>query len=446
MAPPRDDGWSDSDEDELGEVETSVLLGVPDGPIDAESDVNDVAVSRIGGHPAFLASSEPPISSSQCKVCSNPMELLVQMWCPFENSPMDRALYMWGCSRAGCQGKESTVRVWRGLRFNERYAAQLEKKRERQRQREQERTEALAEEERKKAAAKVNPFSMKGSTAASNPFGLGAQVFGDISPSPASKSPAFGGPKGEDEDEDEDGSDSEGSLITAMAGTTISESVWKNAPSYPALYLSTLSEYIPAKPKTALPPGVQILDPTDDGKDGKDTPSVSEPYENSLEIDEVFDKFSKRVEIESEQCVRYELKGTPTQHLKKIFPDPEQRTVTVTKAAFTVAQPQKRVYDSSAIPACPSCGSPRVFECQLMPNLINVLSSSNAGLEKNLTDEERRKVVERALKKGDQDARGSMEWGTCFVFSCEKDCCLDENKKDARVSWREEYVLMQWDA
>jgi pre-rRNA-processing protein TSR4 len=131
MAPPRDDGWSDSDEDELGEVETSVLLGVPDGPIDAESDVNDVAVSRIGGHPvrsilymyehaeyiddsrllllkAFLASSEPPISSSQCKVCSNPMELLVQMWCPFENSPMDRALYMWGCSRAGCQGKEST--------------------------------------------------------------------------------------------------------------------------------------------------------------------------------------------------------------------------------------------------------------------------------------------------------------------------------------------------
>lgn len=52
MAPIRDEeDWSDSDEEDVGEVETSVLLGVPDGPIDAASDINDVAVSRIGGHP-----------------------------------------------------------------------------------------------------------------------------------------------------------------------------------------------------------------------------------------------------------------------------------------------------------------------------------------------------------------------------------------------------------
>ena len=119
MAPPRDDDWSDSDEEELGEVETAVLLGVPDGPIDADADINDVAVSRTRGHPvrtfytctksrniltfslcfqfseAFLTSPGPSLSSSQCKICSSPMELLVQMWCPFEDSPMDRALYVW---------------------------------------------------------------------------------------------------------------------------------------------------------------------------------------------------------------------------------------------------------------------------------------------------------------------------------------------------------------
>jgi hypothetical protein len=51
MPVPVEDTWSDSDDDELAEVETSVLLGVPDGPMSAESDLADAAVSRIGGHP-----------------------------------------------------------------------------------------------------------------------------------------------------------------------------------------------------------------------------------------------------------------------------------------------------------------------------------------------------------------------------------------------------------
>jgi hypothetical protein len=33
----------------LSDVETSVLLGVPDGPVDVEADLVDVVVSRIGG-------------------------------------------------------------------------------------------------------------------------------------------------------------------------------------------------------------------------------------------------------------------------------------------------------------------------------------------------------------------------------------------------------------
>ena len=49
--PLQDDDWSDSDQEDLSDVETSVLLGVPDGPIDVQSDLIDAAVSRIGGHP-----------------------------------------------------------------------------------------------------------------------------------------------------------------------------------------------------------------------------------------------------------------------------------------------------------------------------------------------------------------------------------------------------------
>lgn len=52
-----DDDWSDSEEDQAldsSELETSVQLGIPDGPIDttvANEDVLDAAVSRIGGLP-----------------------------------------------------------------------------------------------------------------------------------------------------------------------------------------------------------------------------------------------------------------------------------------------------------------------------------------------------------------------------------------------------------
>ncbi len=52
MAPQYDDDeWSDSDEEEGSDIETSVQLGIPDGPLDSASDRLDAAVSRIGGHP-----------------------------------------------------------------------------------------------------------------------------------------------------------------------------------------------------------------------------------------------------------------------------------------------------------------------------------------------------------------------------------------------------------
>jgi pre-rRNA-processing protein TSR4 len=54
--PSQENDWSDSDQEELSDVETSVLLGVPDGSIDVESDLIDAAVSRIGGLPVRASS------------------------------------------------------------------------------------------------------------------------------------------------------------------------------------------------------------------------------------------------------------------------------------------------------------------------------------------------------------------------------------------------------
>jgi hypothetical protein len=50
MVSGADDDWSDSD-DMQSEVETRVLLGIPDGVIDSPEDLADAALSRIGGRP-----------------------------------------------------------------------------------------------------------------------------------------------------------------------------------------------------------------------------------------------------------------------------------------------------------------------------------------------------------------------------------------------------------
>ena len=60
----------------------------------------------------------------------------------------------------------------------------------------------------------------------------------------------------------------------------------------------------------------------------------------------------------------------------------------------------------------------------------------------------RKEEVERLLKRQGDDKRG-MEWGTCMVFSCAKDCYGTKpspspslEKKDL---WTEELVLVQWE-
>ncbi len=54
---------------------------------------------------------------------------------------------------------DGSVRAWRGLRFNERYAAKLEKQKEKQRQKDLAKAKA-AEEAKWTTAPKANPFSV----------------------------------------------------------------------------------------------------------------------------------------------------------------------------------------------------------------------------------------------------------------------------------------------
>lgn len=147
-------------------------------------------------------------------------------------------------------------------------------------------------------------------------------------------------------------------------------------------------------------------------------------------------------------CHRYEIGGTPLPFasdavFNKLFPAPPGPTLPVTKPDFMVVPAQKRTYSLSNIPTCPYCAGPRVFECQLMPNLINVLRASQkeGQTKKKMSDEERRQQVLKELKGEGAEERMDMGWGTCMVFSCQKDC----SDEAAGGCWREELVLVQWD-
>lgn len=134
----------------------------------------------------------------------------------------------------------------------------------------------------------------------------------------------------------------------------------------------------------------------------------------------------------SASCDRYELRGHPLPYqadaiFQKLFPTPQPSAT-------------KRNFSSSSVPKCSKCGSDRVFECQLMPNLINVLGSVSANGStqppKAISDAERQKALEKELKE-----RNGMEWGTVMVFSCTADCC-----PGGREHFAEEEVLTQWEA
>ncbi|KAI0820382.1 programmed cell death protein 2 [Trametes gibbosa] len=454
MPPPDlDDTWSDSDDELEADQETAVDLGVPDGPVDDPAILLDPTVSRLGGHPSFLSSPHPSLAHATCTNCSQPMELLIQIWCPLEESPNDRALYVWACANGSCQRKEGSVRAWRELRFNKKYAEKLERKLARRKAKELEEAKASAEVARK-TLPKSNPFAL-GANSAHDPFGLGSQIFGGTAASsestPQHVQADFTGSSGTSsrgESDSEESDDADDVLVAGMQSASLADSPWKTAPAYPALYLSTVSEYLPPPSKVKVSSGAQT-DPDDEkapkGNDNSGGWDL-EGYGDSLDVDHAFERFSKRVSYEGEQCLRYERKGTPLPFASdkvfdRLFPLPPGPPAPVTKAAFMVAPPRKRTYVASSIPPCPICKGSRVFECQLMPNLINVLRASE-GEQKKLTDEERRAEILRALRNAGASGRRGMEWGTCMVFSCEKDC----SEEDAGGSiWREEYVLVQWD-
>lgn len=418
-----DDQMSDTDEDV-----SSVLLALPDGPLEA-GDKMSYTTSHIGGHAAF-----PPVDgvpkSVDCKSCGQPMPLLSQVYAPLVDGENDRTVYVFACPRHACRRKDGSVRAYRASKRNEAYVADVAAKKAA--------AEAAAAAERERA--RKNPFTASApSEQQGGLFGSNQPLFGAAAPNPfAAPAPAAEKPA---------------APAAEMAKLEIKEGepvLLAPAPAYlPAQYLSTIDEYLPDPESDS-----DLTDDEDESPEQAAEWRDADGWDKILpkSVDDVFEKFVRRLETAedaSTQVLRYDFGAVPLAY---------QSTSSVFKTLFPGAPTKKpsseeedpdlsEYYTEKSIPKCPKCGAKRTFELQLVPQLINVLRPDSFAADgvtvakkeaKNMTEEERKKELERIAKGDDANADGvaDMEWGSVYVFGCEGDC----------VGVAEEHVLVDWEA
>ncbi|KDN53479.1 hypothetical protein K437DRAFT_72708 [Tilletiaria anomala UBC 951] len=229
------------------------------------------------------------------------------------------------------------------------------------------------------------------------------------------------------------------------------------------------------------------------GPDGK--PYAKEGYEKMFlsGIDSVFERFVDRVGRCSSQLIRYEFGGEPLpfsnkgETFKRFW-----RTKVQSQAIGAVR------FDAEAAGTCAVCGSKRVFELQLMPNVVNLLRPEAVeGGDDDVEDESgnrtnkaatagaaavagadeqarKRREIEAALARpiadptvaqdlaasgiqrstdqpsdpaagpDDAAAKTGLAWSTVLVFVCEKDC-VGPLGSDALEHCAEELAEVMWE-
>ncbi|GAO46462.1 hypothetical protein SAICODRAFT_4741 [Saitoella complicata NRRL Y-17804] len=425
-------------------IKTSVLLGYPDGPASAETGL-DQYCTFIGGEPLWLTPNTPVDARyAQCGVCNSYMNLLLQAYAPIEGSNDERVIYVWGCAQKACQKRPGSVKaaraVLRGERLPEIENLQIE---------EEEPEVPISPASALTPVA--NPFAM--TAPAANPFAVAnpfsapsasASPFGGASnpfAAPASAPNPFASPAGANPfaaapapSKPKKAPQPKVTPPTTTSKPAVSASTrsfaaiakqnippppppkprdpplpWpETVPSYPCQYLFITPETLKSAPQKAKAPKDRIeelaKEAVADMKNGAEEWG-GEKYESSA-LDKVFKTFTERVAENPEQCVRYERSGAPLFFSSKDA---------VGKQLLT----EDRAYNPSAIPACPHCRSPRVFELQVMPHAVAILEEDvilNAGLE----------------------------WCVILVATCLGDCS-PSGMEDGGVGYTEEWVAVQWE-
>ncbi|KAK7519872.1 programmed cell death protein 2 [Phyllosticta citriasiana] len=429
---------SDSSGDEEEYTETNVLLGY------ASKDPTDDDFSQLGGYPTWLNDQAPSFSLAKCKVCSDPMTLLLQLNgdLPQTFAGHSRRLYIFSCRRKTCRRKPGCVRGFRATRVS---ASALKA------QRKHEVDEAAAAAEALKRKEKDEEDRRKQGSLGTALFGGGAPpVSSNANPfaaplsstSPANRFASASSLAAKPAQKTTSTNDTDAALSQTFAEkarlsspppadspvvpTTTAAAEphvpWPSNPQsalpspYPSYHLD--ADYEALDPTPPAIPGNAVLDPdaaepTPEASGSGGETNVKEAFESSL--DKAFQRFADRLAQNPEQVLRYEWGGVPLlcsrdDDVGKLF------------GAGADEEGDHKVTASgggAGIPRCGNCSAERVFEVQLVPQAIMELEAEELSLE-------------------------GMEWATIIMGTCKKDCAA-RGTKDSEVGYVEEWVGVQWE-
>ncbi|ORY03098.1 hypothetical protein K493DRAFT_334374 [Basidiobolus meristosporus CBS 931.73] len=403
------------------------LLGFPDGALPESLDT-DAYTTKIGGRPVWLDSSSPaPVDTAVCQCCKDPMFLLLQAYVPLDWSAFHRVMYVWGCNKRKCMQKPGSFRVFRGHLVDESYIQKLKQK------------EAKKNKAKPAAAAPSNIGSMifgGGFGSFDNPFSADAEL-------PNIEELKISDPPSVEADHEAQSVEESSQTDTAPSASAESNAWFKSIPAFPAQYLYIDEEVLEdPSAKIDLSKYSKYLVQEDLDEEGEDAGTwQGETYEKSWKpkgYDKAFKRFTEVVSEYPEQCVRYEFSGNPLLYTNR----------DTVAGLLTSGNPKSLNYSSHKVPKCPHCSSERVFEFQLMPNILSELPtekfSENSPFNLDLNQEEMRKLGDGVIHKFDL----GMEWGTIMVFSCGKDChggVTDVDTTSTDLGYYEEVALVQYE-
>ncbi|KAL4931247.1 small subunit rRNA maturation protein TSR4 [Aspergillus undulatus] len=424
------DSDSSGYEDEGDYTETGVVLGY------ASEEIIEDTITHIGGWPTWIDESTPPSGEfAKCKVCNNPMSLLLEIDAElYEHFPdADRRLYIFSCPRKPCNRKPGSIRALRATRYHKIHQPAQKTKKQETEKKDVEQPKVQAPKPdlgaslfgsntlTSSVSANANPFSLKQASAqSSNPFA--APV---ASPAPAPPTKA------------------EPQTNTTPSTSTLAESFadkvrvsspepsqqtepqitgpptpWPSQSDFPTpytnFYIDAEGETLSRPPTPKIPENVTIeAEDADAGSGGAD---LKDTFES--ELDKAFMKFSTRLAHNPEQVLRYEFRGSPVLYS---YTDAVGKRLYESSLAKLGNGGVKTVSSGGRMPRCESCGAERVFEVQLVPHTISVLEEGrdDVGL-------------------GD----GGMEWGTIIMGVCSRNC---GPREVGVVGYREEWAGVQWE-
>lgn len=131
--------------------------------------------------------------------------------------------------------------------------------------------------------------------------------------------------------------------------------------------------------------------------------------------DDVHTHFNKVVAYEPDQVVRYERGGRP------------------------LWASVKQQCDSELVPQCERCGEKRVFEMQLMPQIVYMLEREKRKQDANNGSEtDNTASAQNAVNRINEVARrlrNDMDWATIVLFTCAKSCPVEVGEYVKEFAW-----------